>query len=172
MPTPAAATPTPFALPPQSEQSKKKRACPDKKEDFLGINTEESVKEVLEALPSKTIVVAVVHSKYWIKEWRDNTTSCTTKDLVVAISTSIARALSTSIQLEGLVKDNGRRTSTWRLEKNLHYGDTEAKMSKANKMRLEAEGQCWCRVAEEWALWDRMLGGYSDQTNWPHQWAP
>lgn len=167
MPTLAVTIAAPFAPPPRLEQSKKKRAYPDKKEDFLGINTEKSVKKVLEALPPKNVVVAVVHSKYWIKEWRDHTTSYTTKDLVAAISTCIAQALSTSIQLEGLVKDLREKNIdlAQRLEKNLHYGDTEAKMSKANKMRLEAEGQCWCRVVEKWALWDRMLGGYSDQAN-------
>lgn len=51
------------------------------------------MKEELEALPPEIAMVAVLHRKYWTKAWRDHISSC------------IARALSTSVQLEGLVKD-------------------------------------------------------------------
>lgn len=45
-------------------QQRKKRARQEKKMDFLGTNDKEPVKEVLEALPPKTTVVALVHNKY------------------------------------------------------------------------------------------------------------
>ncbi|XP_022856447.1 uncharacterized protein LOC111377548 [Olea europaea var. sylvestris] len=110
-PVPSEASPVPATAPvaavPIAQvpgQPKRKRANPSK-EDFLGPNSEELVKEVLEALPSETAAVAVVHNKYWTKEWRDHTAACTAEDLIAANSACVARVLSTSIQLEGLMKD-------------------------------------------------------------------
>lgn len=92
----------------------------------MGINSEKPVREVFEALPSKTAAVAVVHNVYWTEEWRDHTTSCITEDLVAANSACIARALSTSVQLEGLVKDLKAKKVNLakRLGETLHHGDT------------------------------------------------
>lgn len=100
-------TPIPVATSaaPMLEQVKKKRHCSDKEADFLGTNSEEPVKKVLKVLPPKVVAVAVVHTKYWTKAWRDHTYSYTVEDLVAATNACIVRALSTSIQLEGLVNN-------------------------------------------------------------------
>lgn len=71
----------------------------------MGTSNEEPMKEVLEALPSEIAAVVLVHSKYWIEEWKGHTASCAIEDLVAANSTCIARTLNTSVQLESLVKD-------------------------------------------------------------------
>ncbi|XP_022898759.1 uncharacterized protein LOC111412186 isoform X2 [Olea europaea var. sylvestris] len=135
-------------------QQKRKRPCPSKEVDFLGTNLEEPVREVLEALPPETAAVAVVRSKYWTEEWRDHIASCTAEDLVATNSACVARALSTSIQLEGLVKD---LNSKWEdlakhLEEAMHYGDTvrtaQAKATQAEEGKKEAEAQLTAAKAE------------------------
>ncbi|XP_022856309.1 protein piccolo-like [Olea europaea var. sylvestris] len=135
-------------------QQKRKRPRPSKEVDFLGTNPEEPVREVLEALPPKTAMVAVVHNKYWTEEWRDHTASCTAEDLVAANSACVAQALSTSIQLEGLVKDlNSKREDlAKRLEEAMHYGDTvraaQAKAMQAEEAKKKAEAQLTVAKAE------------------------
>jgi hypothetical protein len=135
-------------------QQRRKRARSSKEEDFLGTSSEEPVKEVLEALPPETAAVAVVHSKYWTEEWRDHTASCTAEDLVAVNSACVARALSTSIQLEGLVKDlNSKREDlAKRLEEAMHYGDAvraaRAKAAKAEEEKRAAEVQLAASQAE------------------------
>lgn len=71
----------------------------------MGTNPEKTVRKVLKALSPETAAAFVVHSKYWTNTWRDHTPFCTAKDLVAANNACIAKALSTSVQLEGLVKD-------------------------------------------------------------------
>ncbi|XP_022874088.1 uncharacterized abhydrolase domain-containing protein DDB_G0269086-like [Olea europaea var. sylvestris] len=135
-------------------QQRRKRARSSKEVDFLGTSSEEPVREVLEALPPETAAVAVVHSKYWTEEWRDHTASCTAEDLVAVNSACVARALSTSIQLEGLVKDlNSKREDlAKRLEEAMHYGDAvraaQAKAAKAEEAKRAAEVQLAASQAE------------------------
>ncbi|XP_022861284.1 uncharacterized protein LOC111381701 [Olea europaea var. sylvestris] len=98
--------------------------------------------------------MAVVHNKYWTEEWRDHTASCTAGDLVAANSACVARALNTSIQLEGLVKDlNAKREDlAKRLEEAMHYGDAvreaRAKATEEEKGRKEVEAQLSAAKAE------------------------
>lgn len=122
-------------------------ACPEKEVDFLGTNIEEPMKEVLEALLLETATVAVVHSKYWMEAWTDHMASCTTEDLIVVNSACIVQALSTSVQLEGLVKDLRAKKNDlakW-LEEAVHCGDAvqvvEAKVTEVEKKKLEAKDQ-------------------------------
>ncbi|XP_022898752.1 uncharacterized protein LOC111412184 isoform X1 [Olea europaea var. sylvestris] len=148
---------TPLATAPIDQvpgQQKRKSPCPSKEVDFLGTNLEEPVREVLEALPPETAAVAVVCSKYWIEEWRDHTAFCTAEDLVAVNSAGVARALSTSIQLEGLMKD---LNSKWedlakRLEEAMHYGDTvrvaQTKATQVEEGKKEAEAQLTAAKAE------------------------
>lgn len=109
---------------------------------------------MLEALPPEIAAVAVVHNKYWTEEWRDYTAFCTTEDLVAANSTCVAWALSTSIQLEGLVKDlNSKREDLAKcLEEAMHYGDAmrvaQAKATKAEEGKKAAEPQLTVVQAE------------------------
>ncbi|XP_022883631.1 uncharacterized protein LOC111400445 [Olea europaea var. sylvestris] len=163
-----ARTPAPSEAPPASakapvatvhlaqvpRQPKKKMARPSKEVDFLGTNSEESVREVLEALPPETTVVAVVHNKYWTEEWRDHTSCYTVEDLAAANSARVARALSTSIQLEGLVKDlNSKREDLAKcLKEAMQYGDkvreARAKAAEEEKKRTEAEAQLAIAVGD------------------------
>lgn len=46
------------------EQGRRIRPHLDKEEDFLEVNLDEPVKEVLEALPLETVAVALIHQKY------------------------------------------------------------------------------------------------------------
>lgn len=138
-------------------QWKRKRPRPSKEVDFLGTNPEELVREVLEALPLEVATVAVIHNKYWTEEWKDHTASCTAEDLVAANSACVTRALSTSIQIEGVVKDlNSKREDlTKRLEEVMHYGDAmreaQAKATQAEEGKKEVEAQLTAAKAEvEW----------------------
>lgn len=103
------------------------------------------MKEVLEAIPPETTTVVVVDNKYWTNVWRDYTSFYVAKDLVLAKSVYITRALSTSIQLEGLVKDPRANNFDFvqRLETSLHYGDAisveRAKAEDAKINRAEVE---------------------------------
>lgn len=62
--TPASTVPT--AIRP-SEQAKMKRPRSDKKVDFVDINFNEPVNEVLVVLPLETTTVALAHHMYWIE---------------------------------------------------------------------------------------------------------
>ncbi|XP_022893779.1 uncharacterized protein LOC111408217 [Olea europaea var. sylvestris] len=130
-----------------SGQPRRKRARPTKEVDFLGVNTEEPVKEVLEALPPETAAVAVVHNKYWVEEWKDYTASYTVEDLVAANCACIARALGTSVQLEDLIKDLSVKNIDLAklLEEAMQYEDevraAQEKAYEAESTKQEAEGQ-------------------------------
>lgn len=105
----------------------------------MGTNCEEPVKEVFEALSHKTAAVAMVLSKYWTKARRDHTSSCTTKDMVVVNQACIARALSTIVQLEGLVKDLWAKNVdlAQKLEKAVLYG-YEVRITRAKSEEAES----------------------------------
>lgn len=140
----AIATSTPVLAIPLAqvlEQLRRKRARSKNEVDFLGINTEEPVKEVLEALSPETTAVAMVHSRYWTEEWGDHTSSYTVEDLVAANGACITWALSTSAQLEGLIKDLRAKNMDLakRLEESVLYMDTVGR-SKPRPQRPRGRG--------------------------------
>lgn len=56
----------------------------------MGTNSEQSVKDVLVALPPKIVIVAMVYNKYWTEVWKDHIVSYTSEGLVAANNTCIA----------------------------------------------------------------------------------
>lgn len=123
---------------PTVEQGRRKRVCSDKEQDFLGTNSDEPVKEVLEALPPENAVVALTHHKYWIEAWKEHTTFCTAKDLVATNNACVAPALSIGIQLGGLIKDLREKNIdlAQRLEKAALYGkEVRATRNKSKRQR-------------------------------------
>lgn len=136
--TPASTVPT--AIRP-SEQAKMKRSRSDKKVDFVDINFNEPVNEVLVVLPLETTTVALAHHMYWIEAWKDYTSS-TVEDLVATNSASLLGPWAPMSSLKDLKAKNTDLAN--QLEEAVHYGNdvraTKSKVKKAKKKKKEMEG--------------------------------
>lgn len=97
-----------------SDLAMKKMPYFENEVDFLETNLEEPVREV-----------AVIYTKYWIDTLRDHTSSYTIEELVATNNACITQAFSTSVQLEGPVKDLRAKNmdlAQW-LDTIMHYED-------------------------------------------------